>query len=114
MTGILKHRNDFERVYSSHYRYPGKCFVLLVHRDPGEQTRAGIVVSKKIGNAVVRNKVKRRTRASIRSFSEYGMIGRDMLLIARTPAGSASWAEINGELTSHLRHCLTRFSHPTS
>jgi ribonuclease P protein component len=107
MKGALKRRRDFEEVYSNHHRYPGKCFVLLAHKTPGDQTRAGIVVGRKIGNAVKRNLVKRRARASIQLCPEFAGIGRDLLIIARPSAAAVDWAEFRNELFGHFRRILT-------
>ncbi|MDB5722421.1 MAG: rnpA [Alphaproteobacteria bacterium] len=64
-------------------------FVLLVReRDDGDPTiRLGITVSKKVGNAVVRNRMKRRFRAIARELLHIrGLAGADHVLIGR-PGG---------------------------
>lgn len=108
MTGYLKRRKEFERVYSNHYRYPGKCFVILVHREPGTESRAGIVVGRKVGKAVVRNTVKRRVRALLRELPEFREIQRDLLIIARPSAGVVAWKELREELEQRFGQVLSR------
>jgi ribonuclease P protein component len=60
-------------------------FVLLVRpRDDEDQTmRVGFTVTKKIGNAVVRNRMKRRFRALAREIPPKGISGADHVLIGR-------------------------------
>ena len=54
--------------------------------------RFGFVVSKKIGNAVIRNKCKRQMRESIRKFKITG--NHDLVFIARTPISGKNYQEI--------------------
>jgi ribonuclease P protein component len=70
-------------------RAPMPGFVLLVRqRGDGDSTmRVGFTVTKKIGNAVVRNRMKRRFRAIARALlPEHGVAGADHVLIGR-PSG---------------------------
>lgn len=55
-------------------------------------SRIGFSVSKRVGNAVVRNKVKRRLREILRVLSLRP--GRDIVFIARPPSATASFASI--------------------
>lgn len=67
-------------------RAPSAGFVLLARqRGDGDQTmRLGITVTKKIGNAVVRNRMKRRFRALAREIlPQRGIVGADHILIGR-------------------------------
>jgi len=62
----LRTQEDFDAVYQSkHFAADG---VLVIHatRNGTEQTRLGLSVSRKVGNAVVRNHWKRRIRESFR------------------------------------------------
>ena len=83
---------------------------LVVHLDvnePGEPARVGFVVSKAVGNAVVRNRVKRRLRHLTREHlpSLAGLPGSAVLVVrALPPSADASYAE----LETALRRCLTR------
>ena len=67
-------------------RAPMPGFVLLVHdrKDGDPAIRVGFTVTKKIGNAVVRNRMKRRLRALARELlPEGGIRGADHVLIGR-------------------------------
>jgi ribonuclease P protein component len=59
-----------------------------------EESRLGLAVSRKVGGAVERNRVKRRLRAAFEQLQETLPRGRDFVLIARP--GLAEAAEANG------------------
>jgi ribonuclease P protein component len=75
--------------------------------------RVGLVVSKAVGNAVVRNRVKRRLRHQIQPLLGTLPEGSSMVLRALPAAASASSAELAEELTSTLARCLKSLSVPT-
>lgn len=77
-------------------------------RDPG--LRVGIVVSRKVGNAVVRNRVRRRLREGLRALlaeradrSDGGPAGVDLVIIARPEAARADYAALRSSLDRSLQ-----------
>ncbi|MCF2513912.1 ribonuclease P protein component [Sphingomonas sp. G124] len=81
-------------------------FVLLVRpRDDGDETiRVGFTVTKKIGNAVVRNRMKRRFRALAREIlPEKGIAGADHVLIGRAGGIERDYASLATELKRALK-----------
>lgn len=62
----LRHGSDFDRVFATGRRHKTGAVVVIVA--PGLPTtfRFGLVVGRKVGNAVVRNRVKRRLREALR------------------------------------------------
>ena len=80
-------------------------FVLLVRpRDDGDATRRiGYTVTKKIGNAVVRNRMKRRLRALARDLvPRAGIAGADHVLIGRAGGIERDYAGLRAELAKAL------------
>ena len=81
-------------------------FVLLVRpREDGDPTmRVGFTVTKKIGGAVVRNRMKRRFRALAReTLPEHGIPGADHVLIGRAGGIERDYASLAAELKRALR-----------
>jgi ribonuclease P protein component len=81
-------------------------FVLLVRpRDDGDPTmRIGVTVTKKIGKAVVRNRMKRRFRALARDLlPEHGIAGADHVLIGRAGGIERDFASLAAELKRALK-----------
>ncbi len=81
-------------------------FVLLVRRreDDDPAVRLGITVTKKIGNAVVRNRMKRRFRALGRELlGDHGIAGADHILIGRAGGVERHYAVLREEFGKALR-----------
>lgn len=81
--------------------WSNSVLVLLTKPNKGGESRFGFVVSKRVGKAVVRNKIKRRLR-------EIGRVakiknGWDIVVIARKPATSTDFAETRECLLTLLR-----------
>ena len=74
-------------------------FVLLTRPNEGEGVRYGITVTKKIGNAVVRNRMKRRFRELLRAaLPEHGLPDHDHVLIGREGGIERDFAQMGKEL----------------
>lgn len=88
-------------------------FVLLV-RPRGDDSaimRVGYTVTKKIGGAVVRNRMKRRLRAlAAELLPDLGVAGADHVLIGRAGGVERDFALLRGELAKALRKLSSR--HP--
>ncbi|MEH3047852.1 ribonuclease P protein component [Sphingomonas adhaesiva] len=86
-------------------RAPMPGFVLLVRPrdDADDMMRIGITVTKKVGNAVVRNRIKRRFRALAREvLPRHGWAGADHVLIGRLPATDRDWSLLTADLAKAL------------
>ena len=111
---LLKSRN-FTRTQKRGRRLRSKNFVIsLASRDPAEDARGseagvpggrrlGITVSRKVGNSVVRNRVKRRIREWFRTSRDGLDDGIDLVVIARSGAAEQSGPSICRELSTLLR-----------
>ena len=86
-------------------------FLLLVRRrEDGDDTmRVGYTVTKKIGGAVVRNRMKRRFRALARELlPQAGMAGADHVLIGRMGGVERDFAELRADLLKALAKAARR------
>ena len=75
-----------------------------------EQNRFAFSVSKRVGNAVTRNRIKRYMREVVRQQLPQLHSGWDILLIARERAAHASYQEIEDAILNLLRQCHLRNS----
>ncbi len=81
-------------------------FVLLVRerRDGSPDKRIGYTVSKKVGGAVVRNRMKRRFRALARELlTDGGLPGADHVLIGRASGIERPFSELRDDLARALK-----------
>lgn len=74
-------------------------------------SRIGIVVTKKVGNAIVRNRVKRLCRECFRLWPDFVPPGIDLVVIAREGAGELRLADVRDEWSrarpSLLKRCAS-------
>ncbi|WP_260924951.1 ribonuclease P protein component [Novosphingobium sp. 9] len=78
-------------------------FVLLAYPNGGQGMRVGFTVTKKIGNAVVRNRMKRRLRALVREIlPAHGLANTDHVLIGRESGIERDFALLREELLMAL------------
>lgn len=78
---------------------PGLVLLVRDRADGDPARRLGITVTKKIGNAVVRNRMKRRLRALAREvIAAQGADGRDHILIGRAGGVGRDFATLRDEL----------------
>jgi ribonuclease P protein component len=93
----LRRRSDFTRVQRRGKRQVGPLFILLT-ADARGGSRVGVTVSKGVGNAVVRNRLRRRVKAILDRTAFGEPPYRDVVLIARPGAGEADFAAVAAEL----------------
>lgn len=96
----LRRRAEFVAVQSSGRKVHGKLFMALVAQSTPSSSigRVGLTVTKRIGNAVTRNRIKRRTREWLRR-NGWVPAGRDVVLVAKDGAAAATSAELGADLS---------------
>ena len=80
---VLKKNAEFQKVYKARRSYANKYLVMYVLENGTDTTRIGISVSKKVGNSIVRHRLTRLIRESVRLNCEKMKIGYDLVIIAR-------------------------------
>ena len=97
----LRKRADFSEVMRKgrRARHPLLQFVAL--RTDSGITRVGFSVSKQVGGAVIRNRVKRRLRMIVRGMD--WIPGFDLVIVARSGAESASYGELERIVAQNAR-----------
>jgi ribonuclease P protein component len=98
----LTDSREFERVYHQGTAYRGKLF--SVHAFPNEHgtPRLGLSVSRKVGNAVTRNAVRRRLREVFHSCISGVSRNLDIVVSARAAAAEATFEELREEFGKSL------------
>ena len=89
----LKLNHIFRRLYSTSGQ-ANSYLVLYARKNRTGTNRVGITVSKKLGHAVVRNRVRRRLREAYRLNEEMFQPGWDIVVVARSRCISASFQDI--------------------
>ena len=99
---VIRKRADFLAANRG-LRVARPGFVLLAHPNGGLGKRFGVTVTKKIGNAVVRNRMKRRFRELLRAaLPEAGLPDHDHVLIGREGGIERDFARLREELSVAL------------
>jgi ribonuclease P protein component len=95
----LKLNHIFRRLYHTNGQANG-CLVLYARKNRTSTNRVGITVGKKLGHAVVRNRVRRRLREVYRLNEDKFQPGWDIVVVARTKAINASFQTLTNSYLS--------------
>ena len=94
---IVKHQQDFDRIIKTGTIRKNKFFVIYYTKNDLPYDRFGISVGKRIGNAVNRNKYKRKLRAIIDNYKKLYVNSRDYIIILRESAKDKNYQELEKE-----------------
>lgn len=94
---------DFRRVHAQGQCWSNRMVVLCKHPSNWPWPRVGFSVSKRIGNAVVRNRTKRLMREAVRPLCDLVEPGWDVIIIARHAIVGADLEAIEGSIVGLLR-----------
>ena len=100
----IKLNSDFRRIYAKGKNAVSSSVVVYCRKNRLKGIRAGYTVSKKLGTAVVRNRIRRRLREIIRLNSEEIQQGWDLVLVARARAVDVDYHRLEGDVLG----CLDR------
>lgn len=94
---IVKESKDFEKIIKTGKCKKNRSFVIYSLNNDISYNRYGISVSKKLGNAVFRNKYKRRIRSIIDNNKKDYNISKDYIIILRKGSISLKYKELNDD-----------------
>lgn len=94
---------DLTRVRSSGKSYAHPLIVLIVGPAAQEGTRVAVTAGRSVGSAVSRNRAKRLLREACRPLFTQLDPGKDIILIARAPAGGATLIQVKEALQILLK-----------
>ncbi len=110
----LLESKDYRRLSRRGYRHKTEHFVLLVSRvgdvQSGSQPRLGMTVSRKVGNAIVRNRLKRQIREWFRTTRNEIAEPMDLVVIAMRARAGIDSISLNRELAEGVRSLEKRRS----
>lgn len=94
---IVKEKKDFDRAFKKRNQVSCKYAYMYIYDNNLNKYRFGICVSKKTGNAVVRNKLKRRVKDIIDK-SALQFLNKDYIIVLKKSAKDAEYLELKGEI----------------
>ncbi len=102
----LRRRSEFQRVFDTGRRAHGRLFTVVAAPSQGGTTRLGIVASRKLGGAVVRNRAKRLIREVFRT-SVHSTRPVDLVVIPKNALLSSDFEGLKREYQATIRRCLS-------
>ncbi len=99
----LRKRRDFSYTYKKGKSLSNSCLVLVYRNNGLDVSRVGFSISKKYGNAVERNKIKRRLKEIYRKRICDIRPGYDLIFIVRISAKGASFARLGNQMNNLLK-----------
>lgn len=104
---VVKENKDFARIINNGKKCWNDTFSIYYSKNDSEKYRFGISVSKKIGNAVTRNKIKRQIRMIIDKFKNIYSNDEDYIIIVKRNYINLTFNEVTEkyiELLEKIRH----------
>jgi ribonuclease P protein component len=105
-------RREFLQVQEGGQKVPSDCLLGLVKRNGRAHTRLGLTISSKVGNAVVRVRLRRHLRELFRKRRHHWPPGLDVVLVARTSAAQAALPELTRAFDGVTRKLQRLFPAP--
>ena len=99
----LRQKKDFKRVYQRGKSLSMPYFVLYWHKSYQSEARIGFSISKKIGKAVARNRLKRQCRAIIKDHLANFAPKYDYILVLRQAAAKSDYNALSGQLVQAMQ-----------
>ncbi|NNN13397.1 MAG: ribonuclease P protein component [Acidimicrobiaceae bacterium] len=99
----LSKRSDFDELKKAGRRFAGRnVSIVFVKRDSEGPALVGFAISKRVGNAVVRNRIRRRLRA-ISASAEAAFTSGSYLIAVKPSAKDSGYWELKADMDSVLR-----------
>ncbi len=100
----IKKNEEFQAIFNAGKSFANRELVIYYIKKPNQtHFRIGLSVGKKLGNAVMRNQIKRYLRESFISLEDDIISELDLVIIARNPTVNMNYHQIKKSLT-HLLH----------
>ena len=98
----LKENKDFRRLYYRAQSHASSCLVTYAAKSRGKGCRYGITTSKKIGNAVERNRARRVIRAAFSELEGEIRGSWDFVFVARHKTSKVKMQDVLSDMRNHF------------
>ena len=98
----MRRRKDYELAFRHGSRRHTQNFTIILRPNELKFSRLGVTVGKKVGNAVKRNRVKRRLREFFRLHKHKLPQAHDLMIIAKKDAATLAYHDVREELAAVL------------
>jgi ribonuclease P protein component len=107
----LRRRREFQQVFERAQRAQGRYLTVLMVPNTSQAARLGIVASRKLGDAVRRNRAKRLVREIFRRVPPLpGTTGIDIVVIPRRELFEAAYASLDTDFRGAVKRCAARLA----
>ena len=104
---IIKEKKDFDRAFKTRNQFSSRYTYIYLSDNNLDKYRFGICVSKKNGNAVTRNKIKRRIKDIIDK-SKLQFVFKDYIIVVRKSIINANYEELKEDLINAFQKIIDR------
>ena len=98
---VLK-RGDYRHIYETGRKFSARYFTAFVRRREGEPPRLGITSTRKVGNAVERNRARRLLREVFRKNKQLVPPGIDIVINVKSSLVEATYTDLEGDFKAFL------------
>ena len=99
----MKYNRDFKYLYRKGNSIAAGYLVIYYKKTPKKENTLGITVTKKLGNAVTRNRVRRLIRECYRLYESEMSLGYNIVIVARGKAAGAPFLSIKSDMKYLLK-----------
>lgn len=101
----IRKNEEFTRIIRKKNSKASRSFIVYSDEKIERHARVGISVSKKLGNAVIRNRIKRQLRMMIHETVNLDMAQRDFIVIVREAYLNGTYDENKKDLEKAIKNC---------
>jgi ribonuclease P protein component len=105
---VLRGKREFSAVYKKGKSAAGRYVVVFYKKNGLEHNRLGFLASKKVGNAVARNRARRLMKESVRTDIDIKVQGYDIIFIARKTINGTKCEQVQKSITKALKRTELR------